>query len=164
MIALLAGAGGFLVWFNHEAVLTVSGKEYPPRETEAWLRQQLESHFHWAGLPGNGLEKVWIEGFQDHTSLYRIRLSPEQFADLQRAVLASKAEGVKLDDGDDLKLCPRGFGTSSPQGPKGLKIPEWWDVTSLRSVEGLLWKSTREGYWFGYDRESGVLYLLGYDT
>ena len=64
------------------------------------LRVVFESRFHWAGLPENGLEKVWINGFQDHTSLYRIRISPEQFADLQRAVLSSKAEGVTLDDGE----------------------------------------------------------------
>lgn len=164
VIALLAGAGGLLAWFNHEMALTASGKEYPSREKEAWLRQGLESRFHWAGLPENGLEKVWINGFQDHTRLYRIRLSSEQFADLQRAVRSSETEGGKVDDGDDLSLCPRGFGTLSPQGPKGMMVPEWWDVASRRSVDGLLWKTPRDGYWFGHDRERDILFLLVYDT
>lgn len=164
VIALLAGAAGFLVWFNHQMVLTASGKEHSPQEGEAGLVQQLESHFQWAGLSAGSLEKVWINGFQDHTCLYRIRLNREDFGDLRRAVLSSKAEGVKLDDRDDLGLCPGGFGTAAPQGPKGMKLPEWWDVASRRSVDGLLWKTAAEGYWFGYDGEREILFLLVYDT
>ena len=162
VLALVAGALGFVAWFNHQMALTASGKEYRAQEQEPWLRQGLESQFRWTGLPEKSVEKVWISGFQDHTHLYRIRLSPESFAGLRQAVLASEGEGVRLDDRDDLSVCPFGFGTSEPQGPEKMKIPDWWEAASLRSFDGLLWKSGPEGYWFGYDRESDVLFLLSY--
>ena len=148
---------------NHRMVLNASGTEYPPQEKESWLKQGLESRFRWAGLPGNRIEGVWINGFQDHTYLYRIRLSRGEFADLRQAVLSSAAESVQLDDGDDLALCPFGFGTSKPQGPEKMKVPDWWEVASLRSVDGLLWKSEGNGYWFGYDQEREILFLLNYN-
>jgi hypothetical protein len=115
VFAVLAGAIGFQAWFNHAMVLSASGREYPPQGQELWLKEGLASHFRWTGLPENSIEKVWIDGFQDHTYLYRIRLSPEQFADLRQAVLANTAEGVRV-----------------------------------------------EGYWFGYDREREILFLLNY--
>jgi hypothetical protein len=164
VLVLVAGVMSFAAWVNHEAMLTAAGREYDPKEWGPGLEQELESHFRWSGLPRNSVEKVWSNGFQDHTSLYRIRLSPEQFAGLHQAVLSTKTEDVRVDDGDDPALCPLGFGTSAPQGPKDMKVPEWWEVASLRSLDGLFWKATREGYWFGYDRERGILFLLSYDT
>lgn len=164
LLSLVAAVVGVAVWVHHEAVLSVSGKEYPPQEWEAELKRELESNFHWSGLPQNSVEKVWINGFQDHTSLYRVRLSPELFADLRRAVFARTAEGVRVDDGDDPALCPLGFGTSAPQGPERMKVPGWWEVASLRSLDGLLWKVPQEGYWFGYDQEREILFLLNHTT
>jgi len=163
VLALVVGAIAFLAWFRHGMIATVAGREYPPQEEEAWLKQGLESHFRWAGLPENSLEKVWVNGFREHTYLYRIRLSPGEFAGLRQAVLTSEGEGVRIDDRDDLGLCPLGFGTSTPQGPEKMKVPEWWEVASLHSFDGLLWRSGPDGYWFGYDREREILFLLVYN-
>ena len=44
-----------------------------------------------------------------------------------------------------------------------MKVPDWWEVASLRSVDGLLWKSEGNGYWFGYDQEREILFLLNYN-
>jgi hypothetical protein len=45
-----------------------------------------------------------------------------------------------------------------------MKVPAWWEVASLHSLDGLLWKSVREGCWFGYDGEREILFLLNHDT
>jgi hypothetical protein len=160
LLVLVAGAIGLAVWVHQEAVLTASGKEYPPQEHKSWLEQGLESHFHWTGLPENSIERVWINGFQGHICLYRVRLASDHFAGLHRAVLSSRAEGVRVDDGDDLALCPFDFGTPKPQGPERMKVPAWWEAATLHSLDGLLWESAQEGYWFGYDRERQILFLL----
>ena len=44
-----------------------------------------------------------------------------------------------------------------------MKVPDWWEAASLRSFDGLLWKAGPDGYWLGYDRERGVLFLLSYN-
>lgn len=163
-LLIMAAAVGFAVWINLEASLTAWGKEHPPQVHEPRLGQDLESLFRWDGLPKNSLEKVWINGFQDHTYLYRIRLSPEQFTPLRRAILSGAPEGVQLEDGDVLASCPFGFGTSRPQGPEEMKVPDWWDVWSVpTSLDGLLWKSDGRGYWFCYDRGREILFLLRYN-
>ena len=55
-LVAVAGVIAFLAWFRHGMIATVAGKEYPPQEEGAWLKQGLESHFRWAGLPENSAD------------------------------------------------------------------------------------------------------------
>ena len=64
VLALVAGAIGFVARVNHRMVLNASGTEYPPQEKESWLKQCLESRFRWAGLPGNRIEGCGSTAFK----------------------------------------------------------------------------------------------------
>ena len=140
------------------------GAEYPPAERERWLIENLRERFSWSALPSASVEHVWANGFQDHTWLFRIHLAPDTFAGLRRSVLATQGECISSDDRDDLSLCPFGFATASPQGPADMRIPTWWDVASLRHFDSVLWRSPGRGYWFGYDTDRQLLFLLTYNT
>ena len=139
------------------------GAEYPPAEFEPWLTEDLQERFGWAALPASSVEHVWANGFQDHTYLFRIRLAPDLFASLRQAILGTHGEDVASDDHDDLSLCPFGFATASPQGPAAMR-PTWWEAASLRHFDSVLWQSPSWGYWFCYDTDRQLLFLLAYDT
>jgi hypothetical protein len=164
VIALICGFGWFGYSMFHGFRAVAVGTEYPPAEHEHWLADQLRERFSWSVLPPSSVEHVWANGFQDHTWLFRIRLTPDLFAGLRRSVLATHGEGMTSDDRDDLNLCPDGFATASPQGPQGLRIPAWWEAASLRHFDSILWQSPAWGYWFGYDTERQLLFLLAYNT
>ncbi|WP_367873142.1 hypothetical protein [Luteolibacter sp. Populi] len=161
MVAVIGG--GF--WLRHSMDSIVKGKEYPAAEHERELAHDLSKRFGWPGLPRGSLERVWRQdSLQCHGSLYRIRLDPGRFAELRSAVLGTRGAGVESDDRDDLRLCPDHFATTSPQVAKGVHLPEWWEAASLRHFDGILWRSDRHMYWFGYDPERQLLFLYSYST
>ena len=140
------------------------GTEYPPAEHERWLTDQLRERFGWSALPPSSVEHVWVNGFQDHTWLFRIRLAPGTFARLRSSVLATQGERITSDDRDDLNLCPEGLATAFPKGPEGMRIPAWWEAASQRHFDSILWQSPGWGYWFSYDTDRQLLFLLAYNT
>ncbi|MCW1887182.1 hypothetical protein OKA04_20755 [Luteolibacter flavescens] len=148
----------FIIERSISAIKT--GAEFALEDAEPDLRRELGARLGWTSLPHGSVEKAWVRGFQDHTALYRIRLSPADFATLRGAVLTSTAEDMKVDDADDLSLCPSDFGTATPQAPTETRIPEWWEVPRLSSFDSLLWNGPEEGYWFCYDGQREILFLL----
>ncbi|MCW1887180.1 hypothetical protein OKA04_20745 [Luteolibacter flavescens] len=163
LVAVVAGAIGVMMWSGHLLVESATGKEHSPAEAEPRLRRALEKDFRWTGLPPGRLEGAWFSGFQDRLDLYRVRVSREEFASLRQAVLSSAAEGVRVDDADDLSSCPFGFATAWPQIPEGSEIPAWWQVSQLRSFDSLRWQRSDGGHWLCHDPEREVLFLLSYD-
>jgi hypothetical protein len=143
---------------------SVVGKEYPAADEERWLAGALRERFEWSSLPQSSVNRAWVNGFQDHVHLYRVRLGPEEFAGLRRAVLATQGENITVDDRDDFALCPFGFATASPRGPEGMRLPSWWDPRSLQNFDALLWDSRDWGYWFAYDPGPQILFLMIHDT
>lgn len=157
---------GCLAWFGYcfyRSFRAVEmGEDYPPAEHERWLSEELRACFGWTALPPSSVDHVWANGFQDHIWLFRLHLSPRRFSDLRTAVLAAHGPHVTVDDRDDLHLCPFDFATPAPQGPRRMHLPVWWEAASLQHFDGLLWDSSAHVFWFGYDPERQLLFLLTY--
>jgi len=147
-----------VIWFYPPR--RVGGHDYPPEQMQVWLTGQLQEHFGWAALPSGSVERAWANGFQTHTLLFRIRLAPDQFSELRRAVLATQGNGITSDDRDDLSLCPYGFTTTSPKGVGEKGAPTWWEATSLRHFDSILWQAQLWDFWFCYDTDRQLLFVL----
>jgi hypothetical protein len=140
--------------------LQVGGKNLPAEKTRIWLTAQLQKHFGWSALPAASVERAWATGFQNYTWLFRIRLAPDKFSDLRRAVLATQGNGITSDDRDDLSLCPYRFTTTSPMGVGKKGAPTWWEAASLQHFDSILWQAQLLDYWFCYDTDRQLLFLL----
>jgi hypothetical protein len=159
---LLIGYFGYSYLSFREAVEV--GAEYPGADAQEALGRELQEHFSWSGLPPACVERGWSNGFQDHTNLYRVRVGPDVVTSLRQAILAKTGEDITVDDRDDLSLCPHGFATTAPEGFHRMRVPAWWEASSLRNFEAVRWDSFDWGIWFGYDRERQVLFVRTYNS
>jgi len=136
------------------------GAEYPAAEQQAWFEGLLSESFGWTGLPPSSLERAWSNGFQDHIWLLRVKIAPEIFDDLRQSVLASKTEGIEIDDQGENLMRPFDIATTKSAERGDIRIPDWWEGSSAAELDRLSWSRGRTDGWFGYNRKSGILHVL----
>jgi len=136
------------------------GAERPVVASERSLDQKLREEFGWSSLPPSSVEHAWTFGFQGHVWLYRVRLTRDVFSSLRRSVLAAQGPRVVLNDQDDLSLCPGNFATSSRAVPLRGRLPSWWEAPSQRHFDSMLCAYPGGEFWFSYDTDKSVLFVL----
>ena len=161
---LLVGLASFCIYKIRDSFKIGQGVEYPAADFQPWFEKILGDTFGWAAQPPSVVEKVWVDGFQDHTWLLRVRIAPETFDDIRRVALASKIERIEFDDRSKSLLSVFDIGTTRPSDCGDVRIPDWWKGSSLGELDRLSWlhKDKAGGGWFGYDRREVVLYVLVY--
>ncbi|CAN5656324.1 hypothetical protein BH09VER1_BH09VER1_56020 [soil metagenome] len=151
----------FLLWRGYRGMTApFTGEELPPHRMQAWLAEILREDFDWPSLPASAVEKGWTVGFRSHITIFRVKLSPDQFASLREAVLSKCDPGDRQGARQDLSGNPL-----VPNSESGFDIPSWWDPQSSRHFQVVEWWASRADgrdahkVWLCYDPDRQILFV-----
>lgn len=142
----------------------IEGREFSRAEGQAELMKELQHRFQWAGLSNDSVAGYWMNGFMDHSQLYRILVTRDVFARLKTAIKATPGKAWSDDDANQHPFAD----LPTPWKPGQPRIPAWWDVENHKGLDVLEWYASDDpnskgfGLWLGYDSSDQVLFYCSF--
>lgn len=125
----------------------------------------LRERIGWSGISIAQIDESWEWRYRDTTRLYKVRLSAAEFAELQKSLIDSSNKWMTVEETHGPAGCVLELGTAMPELPGGCRLPAWWDIRTLKDLEGVHWRSEYGwGMWFGFDPSRQSLFIVHYTT
>ena len=133
--------------------------------SDEFLNGWLGEAFHWHALPPGSVQHEWHAGLDHHTAAYIVRLSPETYASLLKAMEKTEAQLSKPAPPTE-EPNPAVFQASPMGALSGKHNPDWWNPPSDPAYGIRAPRNADSQYWqvisgsMVYDPKRQLLFLF----